>query len=389
MIRSAVSCTTEPCPAMSRPTQVTINLQALRYNLAFARRLSNSKVVGVIKANAYGHGALAIARVLASEQTDCLAVTCTEEALELRHGNISSPILLLEGFYSADELSLVEKYQLTTVIQQQRQIDMLLAYPVKQPLNIWLKLDSGMHRIGFLPQDFLAAYQTLTQSGKVRDIVFMTHFACADDLDSDYTCRQLSRFRRITARLKGETSLCNSSGILGWPEAHGDWIRPGLMLYGASPFSTSHPHARQLQPVMEFSSSIIAIRDLPAGVPVGYGATFITTRPTRAGVLSVGYADGYPRHSPGGTPVVVNGKRARIMGRISMDMMTVDLTDVPDAKINDKVILWGAGLPAAEVAQRAGTIPYELFCNIKRVKIRYIDTPVTTAPTDATESGNH
>ncbi|GAA4651592.1 alanine racemase [Kistimonas scapharcae] len=374
---------------MSRPAQATINLQALRDNLAFVRQLSSSKVVGVIKANAYGHGALTIARVLESERIDCLAVACIEEALELRHNGIQSPILLLEGFYSADELPLIEQYQLTTVIQHQDQIGMLLAYPTKEPLSIWLKLDSGMHRIGFLPKDYPKAYQALIQSGKVKDTVFMTHFSCADDLNNDYTRRQLSTFRRITAGLEGETSLCNSPGVLGWPEAHGNWVRPGLMLYGASPFDVNHPHARQLKPVMELSSSIIAIRDLPAGVPVGYSGTFITNRTTRAGVVAIGYADGYPRHTPSGAPVVINGKRARIMGKISMDMMTVDLTDLPDVKTGDKVILWGAELPAAEVAQHAGTIPYELFCNMKRVNIRYIDAPVTTKQSDTAESISH
>lgn len=371
---------------MSRPAQAVINLQALKDNLAFARRLSGRKVVGVIKANAYGHGALAIARVLESEQIDSLAVACIEEALALRHNGIQAPILLLEGFFSNDELPLIEQYNLSIVVQNQAQIDRLLAYPNQQPMDIWLKLDSGMHRVGFFSQDYLAAYQTLKNSGKVRRIILMTHFACADDLDSDSTRQQLTLFQKTTAGLSDETSLCNSSGVLGWPQAYGDWIRPGLMLYGASPFNTSHPNANPLKPMMELSSRLIAIRNLPAGASVGYSATYTTNRPTRSGVVAIGYADGYPRHAPSGTPVIVNGKHARIMGNISMDMMTIDLTDIPEAKIGDKVTLWGAELSVEKVAQHAGTIPYELLCNMKRVEVSYIDTletslSTTTAPT--------
>lgn len=360
---------------MSRPGQAVINLHALKNNLAFARQISGRKVVGVIKANAYGHGALTIARVLESEHIDALAVACIEEACELRHSGIQTPILLLEGFFSTDELPMIEQYNLSVVVHHQEQIDMLLAHPSQQPLDIWLKLDSGMHRIGFSPQDYLNVYQTLRDSAKVRSIVFMTHFSCADDLDSDYTRQQLILFQKTTSGLLGETSLCNSPGVLGWPQAHGDWIRPGLMLYGVSPFNVTHPKADQLKPVMELSSELIVIHDLPTNMPIGYNAGYITRRPTRSGVVAIGYADGYPRHAPNGAPVIINGQRTRIIGKVSMDMISIDLTEIPEAKIGDKVTLWGAELSAAEVAQHAGTIPYELFCNTKRVKISYIDTP--------------
>ncbi|MCK5893102.1 MAG: alanine racemase [Endozoicomonadaceae bacterium] len=366
---------TEPCISMSRPAQVVINLHALKENLAFARQISGRKVVGVVKANAYGHGALTIARVLESEHIDYLAVACIEEACELRHNGIQTSILLLEGFFSTDELPIIEQYNLSIVIHHQEQIDMLLAHPNQQPLDIWLKLNSGMNRIGFLSQDYLSAYQTLKESDKVRSIVFMTHFSCANDLDSDYTHQQLTLFQKTISELPGETSLCNSSGVLGWPQAHGDLIRPGLMLYGASPFNVTHPKADQLKPVMELSSELIAIHNLPTNVPIGYSAGYTTSRPTRSGVVAIGYADGYPRHTPNGAPVIINGQRTRIMGKVSMDMISIDLTEMPEAKIGDKVTLWGAELSATEVAQHAGTIPYELFCNTKRVEFSYIDTP--------------
>ncbi len=356
---------------MSRPTQATINLFSLRKNLQLIRELTaGKKVIGVIKADAYGHGAIPIARVLEEQHIDYLAVACIEEAILLRDAGIKSPILLLEGFFSEDELPLMQLYNLSTVVQQPEQIKALQRWKGK-PFDIWLKIDTGMHRIGFLPDETASAYAQLKACAKVNRIVLMTHFSSADEPAQLKTPEQIRIFESLTAGYHEETCLCNSAGIMRWPAAHGDWVRPGLMLYGSSPFTEDHPLDKRLEPVMELTSQIFAIRELPAGVPIGYGETFITDRACRVGVVAAGYADGYPRQAPSGTPVLVNGQRTRILGRTSMDMMTIDLTHLPDAKTGDTVTLWGRGLPATEVAHHAGTISYEMFCNLKRVPIIY------------------
>ena len=359
---------------MSRPAKAIIDLNALRNNLALARNLTQSQIVGVIKADAYGHGSIPVAQVLEQENIQTLAVACIEEAIILRESGITTPILLLEGFYGADELPLIERYNLEAVIQQFDQIEILEKYQTNKPINFWLKLDSGMHRIGFLPKEFSKAYNRLKRSENVGRLVLMTHFSRADEPECDYTHTQTSVFREAIAGLSEQTCLSNSAGLLHWPSAHGDWVRPGLLLYGASPFMVAHENADQLQPVMKLSSEIIAVRDLEAGMPIGYGATYVTDRPTRVGVVAIGYGDGYPRHAPSGAPVLVNNKRTRILGRISMDMMTIDLNHLPNTRIGDTVTLWGKGLPANEVAHHAGTIAYELFCNLKRVPVRYHGT---------------
>ncbi len=357
---------------MSRPTKATINLSALRHNLRFTRQLTGKKVVGVVKADAYGHGAIPISQTLEDEQIDSLAVSCIEEAIMLRESGIRCPILLLEGFYSSDELPEIEHYNLTTVIQQPEQIEMLLKWQ-GSPLSIWLKLDTGMHRIGFLPEEMEPAYKTLWASGKVKDMVLMTHFSCADEPEKSATIKQIKTFQTSIAHHSEQTCLSNSAAVLHWPEAYGDWVRPGLLLYGSSPFTEPHPQADKLRPVMELTSQVFAIRHLEAGMPIGYGQTYVTDRPCIVGVVAVGYGDGYPRHAPSGSPVLVNGQRTRILGRISMDMMSVDLTHLPNAKVGDTVTLWGGALPATEVAHHAGTISYEILCNLKRVPVHYVD----------------
>ena len=356
---------------MSRPTKATINLSALRHNLQLARDLTVGKVIGVIKADAYGHGVIPVAQVLEEQKVDCLAVACIEEAIILREAGIKSPILMLEGFYGADELPVMEHYQLSAVVQQEEQITILQQWKGK-PFDIWLKVDTGMHRIGFLPEEFPTAYQALQQCESVRRVVLMTHFSSADEPDKSKTQKQIELFNNTIAGYQEETCLCNSAGVLHWPAAYGDWVRPGLMLYGSSPFTGPHPQADKLQPAMELTSRIFAIRDFDAGTPIGYSETYITDRPSKVGVVAMGYADGYPRHAPSGTPVLVNGQRTRILGRVSMDMISIDLTHLPNTQIGDPVTLWGRGLPATEVAHHAGTISYELFCNLKRVPVHYL-----------------
>ncbi len=358
-----------------RPSRALIDLDALRHNYRLARELGAARALAVVKADAYGHGAAACALALTAE-ADGFAVACIEEALELRAAGIHAPILLLEGFFAADELALIAEQQLHCVVHTPAQLEAIERTALTQPLHVWLKLDSGMHRVGFTPGEYRAAHARLQASGKVAQIVLMSHFARADELDCPRSAEQLATFHAATAGLGGARSLRNSPALLGWPQLFpdqqpGDWLRPGIMLYGASPFAQPHEQAARLKPVMTLESQVIAVRELPAGEPVGYGARFVSTRPTRVGVVAIGYADGYPRHAPNGTPVVVDGIRTGLIGRVSMDMLTVDLTDLPQASLGSRVELWGAQVLASEVAAAAETIPYQLFCNLKRVPRHY------------------
>lgn len=353
-----------------RPARALIDLDALRHNYRLARELGGARALAVIKADAYGHGALRCAEVLAAE-ADGFAVACIEEALELRAAGIRAPILLLEGFFDADELALIVEHDLWCVVHSLWQLQAIERTPLARPLTVWLKLDSGMHRVGFAPVDYRAAHARLQAGGKVEKIVLMSHFARADELDCPRSAEQLAAFRAASAGLGGEVSLRNSPALLGWPEVPSDWVRPGIMLYGASPFAQAQEAAARLKPVMTLESQIIAVRELPAGEPVGYGARFVSARPTRVGVVAMGYADGYPRHAPDGTPVAVDGVRAALIGRVSMDMLTVDLTDLPQAGLGSRVELWGAQVPVAALAVAAETIPYQLLCNLKRVPRHY------------------
>lgn len=351
-----------------RPARALIDLAALRHNYQLARELSSARALAVVKADAYGHGAVACAQALQAD-ADGFAVACIEEALILRDADIEAPILLLEGFFEAAELALIEQHRLWTVVHDDWQIAAIEQAPLKKPLKVWLKMDSGMHRVGFLPQDYAAAYRRLQASDKVRDIVLMSHFSRADELDRPRSTEQLTTFRQATAGIEAELSLCNSPAILGWRQIPSDWVRPGIMLYGASPFAQTHAEASRLQPVMTLESRIISVRQLAIDEPVGYGGLFICERPTRVGVVAVGYADGYPRHAPTGTPVAIDGLPSRIVGRVSMDMLMVDLTDLPQSGLGSRVELWGRQVSAVEVAQAAQTIPYQLFCNVKRVPL--------------------
>lgn len=357
-----------------RPARALIDLNALRHNYQLARQTAGSRALAVIKADAYGHGAVRCAQAL-QEQADGFAVACIEEALQLRAAGIRGPILLLEGFFEADELALIVQHQLWCVVHAQWQIDAIIN-STASGLTLWLKLDSGMHRVGLHPAEYQAAYQRLQASGKVDKIVLMSHFSRADELDCSRSAEQLSVFNQARAALNAEVSLRNSPSILGWPQLFpeptgNDWVRPGIMLYGATPFEVEHPLAAQLKPVMSLQSKIMCVRELPAGEPVGYGAKFICPRSTRVGVVAMGYADGYPRHAPTGTPVVVDGVRTQLLGRVSMDMLTVDLTDLPQAGLGSNVELWGSQVLASEVAQAAQSIPYQLFCNLRRVPLSY------------------
>ncbi len=353
-----------------RPARALIDLNALRHNYRIARQLSGARALAVIKADAYGHGAVRCAQALEAE-ADGFAVACIEEALVLREAGIKAPVLLLEGFFEASELALIVQHDLWCVVHSLWQLEAIEQTRLAAPINVWLKLDSGMHRVGLHPKDYQAAYQRLQASGKVAKIVLMSHFARADELDSDASNEQVAVFQAARQGLNAEISLRNSPALLGWPQIPSDWGRPGIMLYGATPFETPNAEADRLQPVMTLKSRVISVRELPAGEPVGYGARFISPRPTRVGVVAMGYADGYPRHAPTGTPVVVAGKRSQLIGRVSMDMLCIDLTDVPEAGLGSPVELWGKRVLASEVAAQAGTIPYQIFCNLRRVPLIY------------------
>ncbi|WP_285422920.1 alanine racemase [Pseudomonas sp. efr-133-TYG-103a] len=353
-----------------RPARALIDLSALRHNYQLARETTGAKALAVIKADAYGHGAVRVAQALESE-ADGFAVACIEEALELRQAGINAPVLLLEGFFDADELALIVEHDFWCVVHSLWQLEAIEKTAVGKPLNIWLKMDSGMHRVGIHPDDYQAAYQRLLASGKASKVVLMTHFARADELDSVRTEEQVAIFQAARGALAAEVSLRNSPGVMGWPNVPSDWVRPGIMLYGTTPFDQPQAVADRLQPVMTLESRVICVRDLPAGEPVGYGGAFVAERTMRIGVVALGYADGYPRQAPTGTPVMIDGHCSQLLGRVSMDMLCVDLTDVPGAGLGSRVELWGKNVLASDVAARAGTIPYQIFCNLKRVPRLY------------------
>ena len=353
-----------------RPARALIDLQALRHNYQLAREVSGAKALAVIKADAYGHGAVRCAQALEAE-ADGFAVACIEEALELRAAGIQAPVLLLEGFFEADELPLIVEHGFWCVVHSLWQLDAIERANLAQPIQVWLKLDTGMHRVGLHPTDYKTAYQRLQASANVAKIVLMSHFARADELNCTRSEEQLAVFQAARADLSAEISLRNSPSILGWPAVPSDWVRPGLMLYGATPFEEAQAQASRLQPVMTLESKVICVRELPASEPVGYGAKFITSKPMRIGVVAMGYADGYPRQAPTGTPVLVAGQRSQLLGRVSMDMLCIDLTDVPQAGLGSSVELWGKNILASEVADKADTIPYQIFCNLKRAPRLY------------------
>jgi len=353
-----------------RPARAVIDLQALRHNYQLARDTANAKALAVIKADAYGHGAVSVAQALES-QADGFAVACIEEALELRQAGIRAPILLLEGFFEADELALIVEHDFWCVVHSLWQVDVIEQASLAEPLNLWLKMDSGMHRVGIHPSEFQAAHQRLLSSGKAAKVVLMSHFARADELDSARTDEQVAIFQSARAGLPAEISLRNSPAVMGWPTVPSDWVRPGIMLYGATPFDQPQSVADRLQPVMSLESRVICVRDLPAGEPVGYGGTFIAERSMRIGVVAMGYADGYPRQAPTGTPVMIDGHRSQLLGRVSMDMLCVDLTDVPGSGLGSDVQLWGKNILISDVAAHAGMIPYQILCNLKRVPRLY------------------
>ena len=344
--------------SMSRPIQAHIDLSALQNNLRVARRHASSRIMAVVKANAYGHGLLRVAEAL--DEAEGFAMLDVRDAIALREAGFRQTILLLEGFFSADELPLIAEYELASVIHSMQQLAMLDAYPRRNSLQVWLKINTGMNRLGLVPEQVPAAMEKLRSHPAVREITLMTHFSHADEPEG--VAEQLERFRSLTAAYRAPRSLANSAALLRYPSTHGEWVRPGIMLYGASPFADTSAQQLGLKPVMTLSSEIISVRELKAGDRVGYAGLFRANTTMRIGTVACGYADGYPRHAPTGTPVLVDGQRTRTLGRVSMDMLGVDLSGIADADVGSRVTLWGAGLPVEEVAGSAGTVSYELMC---------------------------
>jgi alanine racemase len=314
--------------------------------------------MAVIKANGYGHGMLRVAAAL--NDADGFAVLRVEEGIALREAGFRQRILLLEGFFSADELPLLAQHRLSSVIHNNAQAEMLCRTDLGEKIDVFFKINTGMNRLGFKPEHFSNSLDRLRACNNVASVTLASHFATADEEPG--VAAQFERFDRLTQGVGLPRSLANSAAILRHPETHGDWVRPGIMLYGASPFADATAQTLGLKPVMTLRSRIIAVQELATGERAGYGGLFCAERPTRIGVVACGYADGYPRHASTGTPILVNGVRTRTLGRVSMDMLFADLTAIPDAIADSPVTLWGDGLPVEEVAQAAGTISYELMC---------------------------
>ena len=358
---------------MPRPLVATIDIAALRHNLAVARKCAPAaKVLAVVKANAYGHG---LARALRGfADADGLGLIEPEGAVELRRLGWSKRIVLLEGFFDETDLRTVIDFGLDTVVHSIAQLEMLEALrPTRRDakIDVQLKVNSGMNRLGFMPGDCSAVWKRLRALPFVRDIGFVTHFANAEERDHPVLppSEQALRFTAAIGSLTGARSLSNSAADLMHPEFAADWVRPGVMLYGATPANRSAA-SFDLKPAMTLQTEVIGIQRIAAGDAVGYGSRFVAERSMTIGVVACGYADGYPRHAPDGTPILVDGMRTRVVGRVSMDMITVDLTPLPGARIGSKVTLWGEGLPIDEVANAAGTVGYELMCAIMpRVRV--------------------
>ena len=354
-----------------RPIAATIDLGALAHNYGVARtRAQGAQALAVVKANAYGHGIGRAARALAS--ADGYAVVELEAAVRLREAGYTQRIVLLEGYFEPAELAVLATYGIAATVHSAEQIRMLEDAPAGVKLDVLLKLNTGMNRLGFQPGEFRAALDRVRASPAVGAITLMTHFADADDERG--VAWQMETFERAAAGEALPRSVANSAAILRYPETHFDAVRPGIMLYGVSPFAESVGADLGLKPVMTLASELIAVRELSLGDRVGYGGAYTARSPGRVGVVACGYADGYPRHAPTGTPVLVGDVLTGTVGRVSMDMLAVDLSRAPDARVGTRVVLWGEGNPVEHVATAAGTLGYELLCALAP-RVRVIEKP--------------
>ena len=350
---------------MARPSHVKVDLQALRSNYQWACDLAPaSNTMAIIKADAYGHGAVACARAL-DDLAPAFGVACMEEAMQLRQAGISKPILLLEGAFTDDEVVTASEQDFWLMVEDPWQVDAIVNATLKQPVQVWVKMDTGMHRLGLAPFRLAELMGKLEASPNVADgMIMASHFACADELNNDFTNQQIQFFRDHIPRPDMPFSLANSAGILAWPEAHGTWNRAGFMLYGNTPLNGDHPSNKGLTPVMSLNSAVISLRQIAVGDSVGYGLSWTAERPSTIATVAMGYADGYPRHASTGTPLLVNKQPACLIGRVSMDMITIDVTDIDGVDIGSPVCFWGPQLQANEVAAHMGTIGYELMTRV-------------------------
>ncbi len=358
-----------------RPILASISHGALQHNLAVVKKHApHSKIMAVVKANGYGHGLINVTHGL--NAADGFAVLSLNEAIDLREAGFEQSILLLEGVFREQELSVAASFCIGVVVHSLVQIEMLERVKLAKPIYIHLKINTGMNRLGFMPTEFTSAFNRLKACKNVAGITLMTHFATADEAPGIE--KPLALFHKAIKSINQPNplpiSLANSATILRHPQAHADWVRPGIMLYGASPVGGLAAKTFDLNPVMHLTSEIIGIQTLQAGDSVGYGNRFTATKTTRIGVVACGYADGYPRHAPNGTPIAVAGKATQTLGRVSMDMLFCDLTDIPQAGIGSAVELWGNNVPVDAVAEAAGTVGYELLCAVSaRVKVKTVD----------------
>jgi len=354
---------------MHRPTRARIDLGHLRHNARLARQLApGSRLMAVLKADAYGHGAVAVARALQS-LCDGIAVATLDEAGTLREAGIRGPLLLLEGVFSAAELPLAAQLGLTLCVHQPEQLGWLQQARLQAPLRCWLKLDTGMHRLGFAPEQAASVWQALRDCPAVSDdIVLCSHLGSADSNSrgASRTREQVRRFDEACAGIPGAHSLANSAALLNHPDTHRDWVRPGYLLFGDSPLpaDATHPSITALRPVMSFESAVIALREVSTAEWLGYGEHWQAQRPCRIATVAAGYADGYPCTAGNQTTALVNGQRVPLAARVSMDMLMLDVTAAPAVQIGDPVLLWGEGLAVSEVARSAGTIGYELLARM-------------------------
>ena len=361
---------------MARPTSATVHIDALRHNLGQVRlRAPVSRVMAVVKADGYGHGLERVARALTG--ADAFGVAALSDAERLRAAGLSQPIVLLSGFDEPEDLPRLRQLGVQTVVHHASQLEMLEQAAPGDAIPCWLKVDTGMHRLGFAPETVREVHARLAAMPAVGEIVLMTHFASSDEFaDSPtqgrQTREQIRIFHEATAGLPGLRSLANSAAVLGWRDASADWVRPGGALYGLSVVAGTTGADFGLRPAMTLSTRLIAINRIRQGECIGYSATWRCPEDMPVGVAAIGYGDGYPRHAPAGTPVLVRGRRVPVIGRVSMDLMTLDLRGVPDARVGDAVTLWGPELPAETIADAAGTIGYELTCSITR-RVRFVE----------------
>jgi alanine racemase len=347
--------------------RAVVDADALRHNLREVRKAApGSRIMAVIKANAYGHGLVPTAQALA--ESDGFAVARLDEGLALRAAGLGNRILLLEGVVTLEQLQIAARERFELMVHSFEQLELLDALDANGPaLPVWVKVDSGMNRLGFRLEEFPDAYARLRRNSRVQPApTLVTHLASADERDHPGTRKQLDAFAQATAGLPGARSIANSAGVLAWPVARVDWVRPGLMLYGVSPFEQGTGAGLGLRPAMTLCTEVIAVKTVRAGEGVGYGGTWTASRDTRMAVIAAGYGDGYPRSMSSGAPVVVNGRRARLIGRVSMDMITVDVTDLPPVSVGDPVVLWGREVPVEELAAHAGTIAWDLLCGVSQ-----------------------